>query len=422
MQTAFLTFWTWSFGEKESSDEVLRNASICGFFAEGVQAFCLGIYKIKAVTRKAMTGSMQQNMFLIRERRRQPVLTEGTRVSGSNRRKAGFESMSGLSFEDVRVHYSSLDPARTGAYVARRNVYPRPVQEKHLSHEPAPAQMCPGPGDARPSPDSEDELESFLSESDQEDHMNVSSVRMEGRSAIRHVSNDEGSVVGTAKSREELEGDAKAIHGTLGGRPFSGSTTVVCAVLAVKGGFLHIAMINNTLMMPEMREKARELGYTVIRGIKSHAEANMILYAHKHKEDARLIAFGCDKDTCPECAKLLDECFPGDLKYTTRPLLADGTEDFSPKYHFRSTSKKPVGIGPFVARMQSVIDRDYEDGARRDTTSAEVIGCMKDSGGIVYTIREEDGTIQQVPSDVARIKYQREVLRLLETKIEIKII
>lgn len=170
-------------------------------------------------------------------------------------------------------------------------------------------------------------------------------------------------------------------------------------------------------MMPEMREKARELGYTVIRGIKSHAEANMILYAHKHKEDARLIAFGCDKDTCPECAKLLHECLPEDLEFPTRPLLADGTEDFSPKYHFRSTSKKPVGIGPFVARMQSVIDRDYEDGARRDTTSAEVIGCMKNSGGIVYTIREEDGTIQQVPSDVAKIKYQREVLRFLETKI-----
>lgn len=162
-----------------------------------------------------MTGSMQQNMFLIKERRRQPVLTEGTKASRPNRYKAGYESMSGRSFEDVRVHYSSL----------------------------APVQMCPRPGDARPSPDSEDELESFLSESDQEDHMNVSSVRMEGRSAIRHVSNDEGSVVGTDKSREELEGDAKAIHGTLGGRPFSGSTTVVCAVLAVKGGFLHIAMI-----------------------------------------------------------------------------------------------------------------------------------------------------------------------------------
>lgn len=394
MQTAFLTFWTWSFGEKESSDEVLRDASICGFFAEGVQAFCLGIYKIKAVTRKAMTGSMQQNMFLIRERRRQPVLTEGTKASRPNRLKVGFELMSGLSFEDVRVHYSSL----------------------------APAQMCPGPGDARPSPDSEEELESFFSESDQEDHMNVSSVRMEGRRAIRHVSNEEGSFAGTAKSREELVDDARAIHEIVDGKPFGGNTTVVCAVLAVKGGFLHIAMTNNTLMMPEMREKARELGYTVIRGIKSHAEANMILYADKHRKDARLIAFGCDKDTCPECAKLLRECLPEDLEFPTRPLLADGTEDFSPKYHFRSTSKKPVGVGPFVARMQSMIDRDYEDGARRDTASAEVIGCMKNSGGIVYTIREEDGTIQQVPSNVARIKYQREVLRFLETKIEIKII
>lgn len=225
--------------------------------------------------------------------------------------------------------------------------------------------MCPRPGDARLSHDSEDELESFFSESDTDDHYNVSTARRDGGRATRHVSNDEGSVVSKPKSRRDLVYDAKEIHRILDDKPFGGNTTVVCALLSVKRGFLHVAMVNNPLMKPEMRKKAQELGYTVIKGIQSHAEANMILYAHKHKKDARLIAFGCDKDTCPECAALLRECLTEYLEFPTRPLLADGTKAFSPKYYFRSTSKNPVGVGPFVARMQSVIDRDYEEGERR---------------------------------------------------------
>lgn len=179
--------------------------------------------------------------------------------------------------------------------------------------------------------------------------------------------------------------DARAIHGILADKPFSGNTTVVCAVLAVKRGFLHVAMVNHALMTPKMREKAQELGYTVIRGIQTHAEANMILYVHKHIKDARLIAFGCDKDACPECAALLRECLKEELEFPTRPLLADGTEDFSPKYRFRSTSSNPVGVGLFVARMQGVIDRDYEEGERRNTASIEIVGCTKTArGGYLY--------------------------------------
>lgn len=51
--------------------------------------------------------------------------------------KAGFENLSGFSFDDVRVHYSSDKPARLQAlaYTQGNQVYIGPGQEKHLGHE-----------------------------------------------------------------------------------------------------------------------------------------------------------------------------------------------------------------------------------------------------------------------------------------------
>lgn len=51
--------------------------------------------------------------------------------------KQDFETRSGLSYDDVRVHYSSDKPAGLGAlaYTQGTHVYIGPGQEKHLSHE-----------------------------------------------------------------------------------------------------------------------------------------------------------------------------------------------------------------------------------------------------------------------------------------------
>lgn len=51
--------------------------------------------------------------------------------------KLDFEQRSGLSFDDVRVHYGSDKPARLGAlaYTQGTQVYMGPGQERHLSHE-----------------------------------------------------------------------------------------------------------------------------------------------------------------------------------------------------------------------------------------------------------------------------------------------
>lgn len=51
--------------------------------------------------------------------------------------KMDFEQRSGLSFDDVRVHYASDRPAKFGAlaYTQGNQVYVGPGQEKHLPHE-----------------------------------------------------------------------------------------------------------------------------------------------------------------------------------------------------------------------------------------------------------------------------------------------
>lgn len=51
--------------------------------------------------------------------------------------KLDFEQRSGLSFDDVRVHYNSDKPAQLGAlaYTQGNEVYMGPGQERHLSHE-----------------------------------------------------------------------------------------------------------------------------------------------------------------------------------------------------------------------------------------------------------------------------------------------
>lgn len=58
-----------------------------------------------------------------------------TRIPGAV--QARFEAASGLSFEDVRVHYHAPEPAQIGAcaYTRGNQVYIGPGQERYLEHE-----------------------------------------------------------------------------------------------------------------------------------------------------------------------------------------------------------------------------------------------------------------------------------------------
>lgn len=67
---------------------------------------------------------------------------EGTKTTSGNTGipgavQAKFEAASGLSFEDVRVHYNSSRPAQLGAYAYTQGsqVYIGPGQERYLEHE-----------------------------------------------------------------------------------------------------------------------------------------------------------------------------------------------------------------------------------------------------------------------------------------------
>ncbi|ACL76323.1 eCIS core domain-containing protein [Ruminiclostridium cellulolyticum] len=62
---------------------------------------------------------------------------EKNKTGLSDNLKAGVEKLSGLSMDDVRVHYNSGKPERLGAlaYTQGTDIYVSPGQEKHIPHE-----------------------------------------------------------------------------------------------------------------------------------------------------------------------------------------------------------------------------------------------------------------------------------------------
>ena len=78
---------------------------------------------------------MKQNV--IQRAEKQPK-QQGPNLTGiPTQMKLDFERRSGLSFDDVRVHYNSDKPTRIGAlaYTQGTRVYMAPGQERHLGHE-----------------------------------------------------------------------------------------------------------------------------------------------------------------------------------------------------------------------------------------------------------------------------------------------
>ncbi|MDE6699805.1 MAG: DUF4157 domain-containing protein [Acetatifactor sp.] len=84
-------------------------------------------------------------MFAIQQHRKSAVgeTTDTMRTAVPNitgipdQMKAQFEDASGVSFDDVRIHYNSAEPAKLNAlaYTQGRNIYLGSGQEKHLPHE-----------------------------------------------------------------------------------------------------------------------------------------------------------------------------------------------------------------------------------------------------------------------------------------------
>ena len=94
----------------------------------------------------AYATKQNQNTNANKSVQKKSVSPYESRSSNSNRSnstgiptqmKEGFERSSGLSFDDVRVHYNSDKPAQLQAlaYTQGNDVHVAPGQEKHLGHE-----------------------------------------------------------------------------------------------------------------------------------------------------------------------------------------------------------------------------------------------------------------------------------------------
>lgn len=74
---------------------------------------------------------------VIQRAEEQPI-QQGPNLTGiPTQMKLDFEQRSGLSFDDVRVHYNSDKPRKIGAlaYTQGTQVHVGPGQERHLRHE-----------------------------------------------------------------------------------------------------------------------------------------------------------------------------------------------------------------------------------------------------------------------------------------------
>lgn len=67
----------------------------------------------------------------------EPARKEENRTGLPDSLKAGIENLSGISLDDVKVHYNSAKPAevRALAFTRGTDIYLRPNQEEHLPHE-----------------------------------------------------------------------------------------------------------------------------------------------------------------------------------------------------------------------------------------------------------------------------------------------
>src|SRR5947209_2903610 len=82
-------------------------------------------------------GNKAVGQLLSQAVRPQPSQKKENKTGLPDDLKAGIENLSGLSMDDVRVHYDSPKPAgvRALAYTQGADIHVSPGQKKHLAHE-----------------------------------------------------------------------------------------------------------------------------------------------------------------------------------------------------------------------------------------------------------------------------------------------
>ena len=86
---------------------------------------------------QSVLGNKATARLLSQTAQRQPTRTAENRTGLPDKLKTGVESLSGLSLDNVRVHYNSPEPARLQAlaYTRGADIHVAPGQEGHLPHE-----------------------------------------------------------------------------------------------------------------------------------------------------------------------------------------------------------------------------------------------------------------------------------------------
>jgi hypothetical protein len=90
-----------------------------------------------AVNSPEMQRSTAPSEHVMQRKSGEPVVHKENTTGLPDNLKAGVESLSGLSLDDVQVHYNSSKPAEVGAlaYAQGTNIHVGPGQEQHLAHE-----------------------------------------------------------------------------------------------------------------------------------------------------------------------------------------------------------------------------------------------------------------------------------------------
>ncbi len=120
--------------QSRTSDNTPR-ASRQSSVSDILQAYKNGTLGKQPVQRESIDDELLQGKFETAQREESPSVKNETGIPDGM--KAGFENLSGLSFDDVQVHYNSDKPAQLHAfaYTQGNQVHIAPGQEKHLGHE-----------------------------------------------------------------------------------------------------------------------------------------------------------------------------------------------------------------------------------------------------------------------------------------------
>lgn len=117
------------------SDRIDRSDSRAGRNAAGLAP---PAYGVDFVDRELMDAApVQKRAFLPKRRAATPSARPENKTGLPDRLKAGIERLSGLSMDDVKVHYNSPEPARLQAlaYTQGTDIHLGPGQQKQLAHE-----------------------------------------------------------------------------------------------------------------------------------------------------------------------------------------------------------------------------------------------------------------------------------------------